>query len=1243
MRVRVFASFLLCAAAFAQSDRGTITGTISDPAGAVVAAAPIEARSTETGATYQAASSGTGNYTLAQLPAGPYELTVTVTGFKKFVRQNIVISVASTMRVDVTLEVGSATESVTVSEAAPLLKTESGELSHNMTTDRVNSLPVINLGAGGGIGNVRNPLQAINLIPGSAFSNDNTLRVNGMPANTQAIRIEGQDATNGQNRQTNQINQASLDAIQEVTVQTSNFAAEYGQAGGGYFNYTMKSGSNQLHGSAYDYFVNEAMNAGTPFTDAGRTNSQKAGQHIRNAQRRNNYGFTIGGPVYIPNVYNGHDKTFFFFSFEQFRENQNISDGLKTVPTVAYRNGNFNAAQLNQLTIGGQPAVDALGRALFENQIFDPGTTRVAPDGSFVRDSFAGNIIPLSRMDPVALKVQSLIPLPLNSNLVNNYPVPAYLNSQRTTIPSFKIDHNLNSTMKLSWYYSDNRNFTPRNDGMPFPITAAVGADNKSKTTRINYDQSVTPTMLLHLGVGLMYMNQNFLPELYDTAQLGWGPGQRFSASKFFPNFLWGGNTATGGFAHESSHFNPFENGKDIKTTSNASVTWVRGNHTMKFGGEMMFEGFPTVTHNRAHGRLSFGQNQTANTWEDGRGTNRNTGFAYASYLLGAMSGYTNGATAALRFGNHNAAMYAQDSWKVTRKLTLDYGLRWDYVTLIREQYGRNSSLSVSTPNELAGNRLGKVIFEATCNCRFAQNYKFAFGPRLGSAYQIDSKTVLRAGAGLTYGPSQTAGAARGANDFVTVDVPGFGEPAGLLVDGNPLAPGNRFGNAPLVWPDFTTRVPQVVAPNVVLPASVFFHIDRNAGRPGRIFQWSVGLQRQVTQNLVVEASYVGNRGVWWAAPVLSAGDLNGLEPTRLRNEWGLDITNPTDRALLTTRMTSPAVQARFPQFRNAATVYPGFPLTRNLNQALRDRPHMLGSPGFFGPPIGNTWYDSLQVKVTKRMTHGLTVDSAFTFQKELNLGVGADTSYLGQPGTNAINDVYNRMQNKQLAGQSRPFMLVTSFRYTTPSISGMKALSYALRNWNIAGVLRYQSGEPIRTPASNNGLLGQLARTDNPGGFGGGRTTWNAVAGVNPLLVDPNCKCFDPTTQLVLNPAAWTDAPGGQWGTAAPYYNNYRWQRQPSESLSLGRTFGLAKDGKIKFDVRAELFNVFNRLYLSNPTIINTGANNGPNAAAPTVRNNQGARSRPATASSTPLTAPARPRVLGRWWHVFRSDARFQ
>src|SRR3984893_7703694 len=227
--------FLFCVAAFAQSDRGTITGTIGDPAGAVVAAAAVEAKNVENGTVYRAATSATGNYTLSQLPAGTYEMSVNVPGFRRFVRQNIVVSVAGTLRIDIGLEVGANTESVTVTEAAPLLKTESGELSHNVTTDRLDNLPAITLGAAGALGNIRNPLQAITLLPGTQFANDNTLRVNGMPSSTYSIRVEGQDATNGITRQSTQVNQAGLDAIQEVTVQTSNYAAEFGQAGGGYF------------------------------------------------------------------------------------------------------------------------------------------------------------------------------------------------------------------------------------------------------------------------------------------------------------------------------------------------------------------------------------------------------------------------------------------------------------------------------------------------------------------------------------------------------------------------------------------------------------------------------------------------------------------------------------------------------------------------------------------------------------------------------------------------------------------------------------------------------------------------------------------------------------------------------------------------------------------------------------------------------------------------------------------------
>src|SRR6266566_8323936 len=296
----VVSLFLSALAAFAQTDRGTITGTVSDTTGAVIPGVAIEAKNVQTGAQYQAGSSETGNFTLAQLPAGTYELSAALPGFRRFVRPGVIVSVATVLRIDVSLEVGATGDSVTVEAASPSLKTESGEVSHNVSYDNVNNLPVLTLsqsvGQASTLGNVRNPLQILNLLPGASFANDNQLRVNGMPSATQAIRIEGQDATNGRHRQYNQGVQASVGAIQEVAVQTSNYAAEFGQAGGGYFNYTMKSGTNQFHGAVFDYFVNEALNAGTPFTarPAPRDN-----EHLRSAQRRNDYGFNLGGPIRI--------------------------------------------------------------------------------------------------------------------------------------------------------------------------------------------------------------------------------------------------------------------------------------------------------------------------------------------------------------------------------------------------------------------------------------------------------------------------------------------------------------------------------------------------------------------------------------------------------------------------------------------------------------------------------------------------------------------------------------------------------------------------------------------------------------------------------------------------------------------------------------------------------------------------------------------------------------------------------
>ena len=1192
--------------AFGQSDRGTITGTVSDPAGAVVASAPVEAKNTATGAVYPVATSGTGNYTLSQLPVGTYEISVTAPGFKKAVRAGIGVAASSTFRVDFTLEVGATTESVTITAEAPLLKTESGELSHNVTIDRADNLPLFTIGGNNtGAGNVRNPLAVLTLLPGAQFQNENTLRINGMPSSSQSIRIEGQDATNGFWRELNQSVQTGTDAIQEVAVQTSNFSAEYGQAGGGYINYTMKSGTNQFHGSAYEYAQNDFMNGGLPFTDAGLSNSLKIGQHIRNSLRRNDFGGNFGGPVRLPKIYNGADRTFFFFNYEQFISHTLTTNGLNTVPTAAYQQGNFGSAVAGQaqLAVGGVAQTDPNGVALFGNQIFDPDTQSTV-NGLVVRQPFPNNTIPMNRLDPTALKIQSLLPQPTNGALTNNYAIPSYYNFTHIEIPSLKIDHNLAPTKKISVFYSANRQTSPAANGYKQVFTTAEPTDGLSQTTRINYDQSITPTLLMHLGAGLLNTSLHNLPPAFDSSTLFGSTGAFYAPE--FPSLsltpalklAQGGSSVAMGVG-----FGAIVQ-KDTKPTFNTSFTWVKGNHTFKFGGEAILEGLPIVNTTRANGALSFDQPETADPYTTGiTYSNGATGFAYASFLLGLESNRTLSPLAAARLGNHSFGMYAQDNWKVNRKLTLDLGLRWDYATLLSEEHGRMQTAAFNLPNPAAGGRLGTVIYGGNCNCNFNGNYPYAFGPRIGIAYKLDEKTVLRIGGGLSYGTSPN-------NAFLTYSVPDFfsfvnqpvaGIPAGLLKDGNPYAPGNRFGNAPLVYPDFNPHFPFTTAPGYTPPLSPFIFVDRNAGRLPRITQWSVGIQREVLKGTVLDVTYVGNRGAWWTAPSLSTYAYNSLQPADITRA-GLNASSSSDLSLLTLPINSLLVQQRFPNLKvvNTASglptvpsVYPGFPAAQTLNQALRPDPQFFGVPPFLGPPLGVTWYDALQLKLTKRFSHGLDFQYAFTYSRQFDLGVNSDTNYL-TPNAPPINDVYNYAQNKQISAFERPLVSVISLNYQTPKFradgAGMKALSWVARDWVYGAILTYQSGQLLTVAKSNNNFLNQMGRgpSNNPALWGGGVTYQNLVPGQPLFLQDPNCHCFDPTKQLALNPAAWTDVGPGQFGSSAAYHEGYRWQRQPAESMSFGRVFPLARENRVTLQIRFEFQNIFNRVAYGLPSTTN-------------------------------------------------------
>ena len=1150
---------LLALPAFAQSDRGTITGTVFDQATAVVPGAKVVATHSATGTVYHTITTATGIYALASLPAGLYDISVEMQGFKKVTQTGAQVQVAQVLRVDVTLQVGATSESVTVTAEAPMLRTENSEQSVNVSGSRFNALPLNFGGGGGSTGSIRNWLSFVILAPGVSGPNEragNTgperSAVNGAPAGAFKIYLEGQDVTSSNDTVwTSTVAAASVEAIGEFSMQTSNFSAEFGQVLGGVFNFTTKSGTNQIHGSAYEYFTNEALDARRHFTG------------IKPVSRKHDFGFSAGGPVYIPKLYDGRNKTFFFFNLEYFRVKTRSSANFINVPTDAYRSGDFSRA------LTGRTLTDSAGRAYLENAIYDP-RSEATVNGLVTRTMFPRNVIPGSLRDPVALKIQDLIPRPLNSELVQNYQ-PDTSNHKYQTLPSVKIDHNLSDTTRLSGYWSVQKtDQITGTDGLPAPITSRRDQKIYGHTTRLNVDKAFTPRLLLHLGAGyLRFHNPDSSPPevlRYDAAG---GIGFTGSATGVGFPYINALNSNVGGF---SNQMGPSTAGLyyNDKLTGVANMTYVRGSHTYKLGGEFKQEVWADQNFYQSQGHFGFDRAQTGQpylfTTTVGGGS---IGFPYASFLLGLPQNATVTAPRTLQWRKKAWSLYLQDDWKITRKLTLGMGLRWDLAGQGHEQHWRTSQIGVSTPNPSAGNLPGGIVYEGfgqgRCNCSFVKTYPYAVGPRLGLAYQINDRTVVRAGWGISYsalsnwwyitGGSSTLGV--GFNSLTWAS-PNYGDAAVQL--GNGL----RYNRADLDIASFDPGIVPVRGSLNVPPAWGGQINDPNGGRPGRVNQWNLAVQHELARNLSLEVAYVGNRGIW-----LEANDLirvNAINPATL-SARGLDIRNPADRTLLTSTIGSQLARDR-----GFTLPYAGYPTGASVAQTLRPFPMYNDNLNVRWAPLGNSWYDSLQVKFSKRYSRGLDMTAAFTWQKELARGTGGNPS----AGGGGINNVFNRQIQKSLTGNSQPFIFVTGFNYETPRLGSNRFLRALLGNWTVGGILRYASGSLIGVPGSQNNLGSLIYQA----------TRMNRVSGQSLFLQDPNCKCIDPNKAFVLNPAAWVDAAPGQWGVSAPFYNDYRWQRSVAEQASLGRTFRLRE--RMAIQVRAEYFNIFNRTFLPNPTSAN-------------------------------------------------------
>ncbi len=369
-------------------------------------------------------------------------------------------------------------------------------------------------------------------------------------------------------------------------------------------------------------------------------------------------------------------------------------------------------------------------------------------------------------------------------------------------------------------------------------------------------------------------------------------------------------------------------------------------------------------------------------------------------------------------------------------------------------------------------------------------------------------------------------------------------------------------------WPNFDPGlVPsQPVAVALNLPGGLGW-LDPNSGRPARQNQWSINLQREFSSNLVAEVGYVANRGVWWPAPGLH--NLNGITP-QLLAAHGLNLADPNTQKLLTSPLNSPlAVANGF-----AAAPYPGFPLTNDVNQAIRPFPQFGFIPAI-NDPLGKTWYDSLQAKLTKRLSRGLFASAAFTWQKNLQQGVDSNNNtFINSPLNVVYNNILGGYQNaKSISAFDQPFLFVVSASYQVPRWNTYKPVSWLLRDWQVGVLLQYGSGLPIATPAATNNLNNQIFQP----------TLADRVPGQPLYLVpDLNCHCFDPNTTFVLNPKAWANPPAGTFGAGAEFYSDFRYERHPMENANINRDFRFGE--RVSLNLRLEFDNIFNRAYINNP-----------------------------------------------------------
>lgn len=1180
-------AFMWASPAFSQSDRGAITGTVSDPSGAVVLNARVTATNLDTGEVRETTTNEQGNYTLPELPADPYRLAVEAPGFKTATIEGIQVAVQVTRTADVRLEVGVASETVTVTaEDTAVIQTETPVRQTNVTERQVKELPLqVNASVGG-----RTPLAFIfldsNVTSVGGGTNADSFRVSGGQARGTEILIDGAPARRAQNGTTFSEVAPSPNAFQEFTVSTSGFSAEFGNTSGGVVNFTIKSGSNEFHGEAYELHRNTVLNA-----NSFRSNAQGL---PRDLDRQHNFGFNVGGPVYLPRFgeggpayYSGKNRTFFFFNYEGYRFNQSETVNL-SVPTQRMRQGDFSELFTDP---------DVLRQFPGGVQVYDP---RSGASGN--RRAFAGNVVSQSSFDPVGFNILQAFPLPTRPGVFRNYTATS-TNPTEMNNPVFKIDQILSESQRLGLSYSY-RKLTRIAGGFPrFPRpNVAFGVFDQSITSqyaRAIHDYSITPTLVNHINLGFTRFNTVIANTTtgFDPFSLGI-PRASVLGGTFpsvdFPGYGDPANPNGDVRSYQgtgSSFFNDLPFADNTAQFADA-VTYIKGRQTFKFGTDLRFQQFNTAQLLSPGGWFNFRHNQTTNgTVGNPDAVPDNQGWPIASLLTGATEwSFNSSKTLDPGYRYFQPAFFFQDDIKVTPNLTLNLGVRYEILGPRGESKGRLRGFNPNVINPEV-NRLGALVSPSGQGVLQAENEAIApqdfsaISPRLGFAYSLNDRTVVRGGYGIYYNPILYG---VGGSNIITEGTEGYNT---HQVYQNPGTNVRNFLSS------FPARPPTDPTNQFIGRDITYFDLDYKSGR---LQQYSLDIQRQLPYSFAASVGYIGNRGTRLRSQF---NPINKLPLEALRLGAPLlrtplsTITNPTtptDVALAAVaRSYAQSVGITLPT--STAAVYSGFNGT--VAQALRPFPQY----NIINNALeheGQSWYNALQAKLDRRFTQGIQFGVSYTFSK---LITDAAEDLLGASALNGVvQNPYDRRSLRSVSPNDVPHVLVFNYIFELPFGRGRRFLDRGgivdvlLGGWQVSGIQRYQSGRPLAVSTSRNtGFLSQ--------------DIFNVGGNLRPNLTGQPILLDNPVqrgvTLGVLNPAAFAQppefgaAPGAIgspeyaayyadptrfFGNASPVLDDYRVFPFYSENISLLKKTRIRET--VTLELRGEFFNVFNRNRFGQP-----------------------------------------------------------